>query len=191
MLSSITPLGQRSRGGSWARTVTAFAVGAVLSGVTMFGMAGAVGEWAGLSSTPSAWVSILVLGVAAILDLARVRPPGPRRQVDEDWLGRYRDWVTGLGFGAQLGAGLTTIVPTFAVWALIALSLLNGLPLALLVGISFGVGRWLLLLSTRNVVAPGGLARLMGRFTSFERVAGRALYASYGMVIVLVTLIAL
>ena len=32
------------------------------------------------------------------------------------WLGRYRSWVYGLGFGVQLGAGVTTVVVSSAVY---------------------------------------------------------------------------
>lgn len=187
MLSSITPLGQRSRQGSWVRTIVAFVVGALIAGFLVFGSLGLVGDKTDLASAPI-WVSILVLAVAAGLDTLGVPAPGPRRQVNEDWLGRYRDWVTGLGFGVQLGAGFFTIVPAFAVWALLALALLNGLPLALVIGAGFAIGRWLLLLSTRGVSSPTRLAQLMGRFASLEHVASRTLLAGYGAAIVLGTI---
>ena len=113
MLSSITPLGQRGRGMSWARTVVAFWIGAIAGGAIVFGLIGLVGS---LLRVPSLnpWYSMLVLLAAAGLDLLGVKAPGPHRQVDEDWLGRYRDWVVGLGFGVQLGAGFVTIIPSFA-----------------------------------------------------------------------------
>ena len=47
--------------------------------------------------------------------------PGPRRQVDERWLDRYRGWVYGLGYGSQLGLAVTTVVSSAATYvALVA-----------------------------------------------------------------------
>ena len=87
MLSSITPLGQRGRRASWKRTVVGFWGGALLAGTVTFGLAGAVGELAGLAGMPT-MVSVAVLGLGALLDSLRLDPPGPHRQVDENWLGR-------------------------------------------------------------------------------------------------------
>ena len=42
--------------------------------------------------------------------------PGPRRQVNERWLDEYRGWVYGLGFGAQLGLGVTTVITSAATY---------------------------------------------------------------------------
>lgn len=47
-------------------------------------------------------------GLALDLGLGALRLPGPARQVDEDWLARYRGWVYGAGFGTQLGLGVVT-----------------------------------------------------------------------------------
>lgn len=183
MLSSITPLGQRGRGMSWGRTVAGFWIGAVLSGAAVYGVAGSLGHITGLTGLVP-WVMVAVIAVAAIFDLARVRPPGPRRQVDEDWLGRYRDWVIGVGFGGQLGMGFVTIVPSWGYWATLLVAALAGLPVALWMGVAFGVGRSLLLLSTRKVGSPGSLAETMRRFASAESAARWTAMAGYVLVIV-------
>jgi hypothetical protein len=185
MLSSITPLGQRARGMSWGRTVVGFWVGATFAGAAVYTIAGLAGHAIGLTSlTP--WLMVAVLALAAALDLARVRPPGPRRQVDEDWLGRYRDWVIGVGFGGQLGIGFATIVPSWGYWATLLVAVLGGLPLAVWMGVGFGVGRSLLLLSTRKIGSPGSLAETMRRFASAESVARWTAMAGYVLVIVTV-----
>ena len=44
------------------------------------------------------------------VDLSNRTVPGPRRQVDERWLDRYRGWVYGVGYGSQLGLGIVTVV---------------------------------------------------------------------------------
>ena len=187
MLSSITPLGQRGRGMSWARTVVAFWVGALISGAVVFGILGWIGEVTGVDGL-NPWYTILVLVAAGLLDLAGVKPPGLHRQVDEDWLGRYRDWVVGLGFGAQLGAGFATIIPSFGTWAMLLVALSAGFPFVMLMGIAFGVGRSLLLLSTRSVRSTSSLADRMRKFNGAEEMARRVSVAGYAAVLVLVVL---
>lgn len=180
MLSSITPLGQRGRGMSWGRTLIGFWVGAMIAGTLVFGAAGAVGGLLELDRLPT-WNWFIVLGIGAALDLLHRKPPGPKRQVNEDWLGRYRDWVTGAGFGLQLGAGLATIIPAYAVWSLFLLAALGGLPLAALLGLGFAVGRCLLLLRTADVDTPSALVGLMTRFSDLEGVAITTLLVGYAI----------
>ena len=185
MLSSITPLGQRGRGGSWLRTVVAFWVGAMFAGGAVFGLIGVVGTPLGIPGL-NPWYSIAILAVAGALDLRGVRPPSLHRQVDEDWLGKYRDWVTGFGFGLQLGAGFATIIPTFGTWALLLVAMGAGVPAAMAIGIAFGVGRSLLLLSTREVRSPSVLAETMQKFIGAESRARWASIAGYTVVILVI-----
>jgi hypothetical protein len=182
MLSSITPLGQRGRGQSWGRTVIGFWAGAVLTAGFIFGSLGLLGEFAGVSEVPGIAV-LIVIAAAAILDWLRIDPFGPHRQVNEDWLGRYRDWVVGFGFGAQLGSGVATIVRTWSTWALFVVAVLVGWPLALLIGVAFGVGRSVLLLSSRGVQSSAALSRTMRRFAGSERWAVAVLSFTYVAVI--------
>ncbi|MGH3651095.1 MAG: hypothetical protein ACRDU9_10350, partial [Acidimicrobiia bacterium] len=160
MLSSITPLGQRSRGMSWQRTVAGFFVGAIGAGAALFTLLGLIGEVFGLDRL-SPWLPVGVIVAAAALDWAGVKAPGPHRQVNEDWLGRYRDWVIGLGFGTQLGLGFITIIPSFGTWAMFLIATAMGWPLAPVLGAAFGLGRSLLLISTRSIGSPSALASLM------------------------------
>lgn len=144
MLASITPLGERSRGSSWSVTAFAFALGAVAGGAALGALAGLVG-----SALPAGWQwrGVLVL-LAAVLALAydvlpsHGGPPSTRRQVNEDWLTRYRGWVHGLGFGAQLGAGVLTMVSSAATYAAIVAGVLSGtLASGAIVGAAFGAVR--------------------------------------------------
>lgn len=185
MLSSITPLGQRGRGMSWKRTVAAFWVGATVAGAVVFASVGVLGVQFGLDG-PGLWLPALAITAAAVLDTAKVGVPGPRRQVDENWLGRYRDWVVGLGYGAQLGAGFVTIVPSFGTWALILVAATSGVGLAATAGAAFGVGRSILLMRSRSVASPTRLAEVMSRFARDEVWARRASLAAYAGVIVIV-----
>lgn len=187
MLSSITPLGQRGRGMSWNRTVVAFWIGAISAGVLVFSLAGFVGPMVNLDAL-NPWLATSVVAGAGVLDLLRVKPPGPKRQVDEDWLGRYRDWVVGLGYGAQLGSGLATIIPTWGIWVLLLVSASVGLPGAAIIGASFGVGRSLLLLANRSVTSPGALSETMRRFAGAESAAKHAAIGAYALAIIMVGL---
>jgi hypothetical protein len=153
-----------------------------MAGAAMFGAAGAAGELLGVSSIPGGG-AVLLIGVAALLDGLGIQPYGPRRQVDEDWLGRYRDWVTGFGFGAQLGAGVATIIRTWSVWGLIIASAIVGLPLAVLVGLAFGAGRATLLLLAAQIQSPADLSRSMARFARSETVAKSLLGVAYAVVL--------
>src|SRR4051812_4383872 len=117
MLASITPLGERGRRRRWGRTVTAFVIASTLGGAATGAIAGTLGwlllrdvSWDGRIGFVAA-----LLAAGLVLDLLG-KVPGPRRQVDESWLDRYRGWVYGAGFGFQLGAGVVTIVTNSAVW---------------------------------------------------------------------------
>src|SRR5437763_6351897 len=109
MLASITPLGERGRGRSWGRTVTAWFVGALLGGAALGAVAGA-GAWvASAASTPVRWVVAVVVAVVVVARSELGRLPSWRRQVDVRWLSEYRGGVVGLGYGAQLGAAVGAI----------------------------------------------------------------------------------
>ena len=128
MLASITPLGERGRRSNWRVTVTAFLIGATAAAAGAGAALGALGSVA-LPSRPGIAVLLAAIGVAIVLDGLPVAVPGPRRQVDERWLDRYRGWVYGAGYGAQLGLGVTTIVSSAATYvALLAAFLTASAP---------------------------------------------------------------
>jgi hypothetical protein len=169
MLASITPLGERSRGFSWKVTATAFAVGALSAGAIAGAALGTIGS---LLPGGSAWRGLalaVVLAITVSFDATRLRRrlPSLRRQVNEDWLAVYRGWVYGIGFGAQLGVGLATIVTSAAVYATAATALLCSNPLiGALIGAVFGALRALSLLpaaTVHDVAALSALHRRLGR----------------------------
>ncbi len=167
MLGSITPLGERSRGRRWGTTVTAYAIGSLLGGAAMGTVAGAIGVVAlgRLSETAALVILALLaaLGLAADLRLGGLRLPGPRRQVDERWLHRYRGWVYGAGFGFQLGFGLLTIVSTSTVYLTTAAAgLSDGIAAGLAIGALFGAARASTLLAARSIRTPAGLVAIDG-----------------------------
>jgi hypothetical protein len=176
MLASITPLGERSRNSRWATTMAAFTAGSILAGA-------AWGTAAGLIGAPLArlvpglirvWSLVGLVAAGLLFDLGIIgrRLPGPRRQVNEQWLQRYRGWVYGLGFGAQLGAGLVTIVSTSAVYATVAAASLTGSPgWGAAVGITFGLVRAFALVPASRIKRPGDLVVLDALLRRWDRPA--------------------
>jgi len=115
MLASITPLGERGRRSRWGITVSAFLLGATAAGAGAGALLGALGSIV-LPVHSTVAVLAAAIAVAVVLDGLPRAVPGPRRQVDERWLDRYRGWVYGAGYGAQLGLGVTTIVSSAATY---------------------------------------------------------------------------
>lgn len=179
MLASIHPLGERARGRRWGITVTAFIAGAVVAGAAAGGVVGLAGatvrDHAGLpfATAVAIVLGVVVTGIALDLGLAGLRLPTVRRQVNEDWLRRYRGGVYGFGFGFQLGLGVATIVTTAAVYltfvlAFVAASARSGA----IVGATFGLARGASLLAVAGVQTPEQLwARHQGiqRWAPFSR----------------------
>src|SRR4051812_6588108 len=105
MLASIHPLGERARGRRWGITVSSFIAGAGAAGAMaggLLGLAGAaVRDQAGLplGLAVSIVVVAAVAGIALDVGVAGLRLPTVHRQVNEDWLHRYRGGVYGFGFG--------------------------------------------------------------------------------------------
>jgi hypothetical protein len=109
---------------------------------------------------------------AAMLPWKRL--PGPRRQVNEEWLTRYRGWVYGAGFGVQLGFGVATIVTTAAIYALLVVAALSGSPrTGALIGLTFGVARALPLLAAWRVRSPETLLRVDSGLRRWQPTAAR------------------
>lgn len=189
MLSSITPLGERGRGQRWWLTVTAHVIGSALGGAVLGALLGLVGT--PLVDTLDGWVLALVVGVAAVVALvfdvagSRLRLPRYGRQVDEDWMSRYRGWVYGGGYGVQLGAGLTTIVTAALVYLVFAMCLLSGSWWAgALLGGLFGLARGLTVLTARGVDDPDALLAFHQRLQ--ERAAAARVATVVGDVVVAV-----
>jgi len=194
MLTSITPLGERGRRARWGVTVAWYLIGSVLAGAGLGALAGLSGQLgagvihaAGLHPPPGVGLALLSLAAAAGAgaDTAvRGRAlPGPRRQVDEDWLTRYRGWVYGGGFGVQLGVGVSTIVTSASVYVTWAAAALSASPGAgAVIGVVFGLARGLPVLGMRRVQSAATLAAVHRRLAAAEPAARRATVAALGLV---------
>lgn len=164
MLSSIHPLGERSRNNRWAVTMTAFTLGSVLTATAFGAVLGLIG--AGLPI----WPGLVAAAIAGALDLAGVKAPGPERQVNERWIDTYRGTVYGFGFGAQLGAGVMTYVVTWGVYAVFIIELTAGSALlGAAIGAAFGVGRTVAPLASGWVDRPSRLTSMHIRLAELAR----------------------
>ena len=177
MLASITPLGERGRQSHWSITVTAFALGATVAGAAAGALLGALGMLlpGGFTGHARTIVVALALIAAFALDLSATTVPGPRRQVDERWLDRYRGWVYGLGFGSQLGLGVVTVITSAATYVVPLCALASGHPVtgAAIMGL-YGALRGLTPLLAAGVRKPQHLMALHARLRGADAATARA-----------------
>jgi hypothetical protein len=156
MLASINPLGERGRNQRYWVTVAAYIAGSTVAATLLGGALGLIG--APVAIPLVALVGVAGLAVVGLFFDARrngARVPGPRRQVDENWLVTYRGWVYGAGFGAQLGAAFATIVTASATWIAFACALLSAsAPAGVVIGAIFGLTRALPILAGARVHDP-------------------------------------
>ena len=173
MLSSITPLGERSRRQHFAITALFLLVGASSAGAALGALLGELGSQLPLGSAQR----LAALGVAAALGLASdlLLPrgvPTHLRQVDERWLHRYRGWVYGLGFGAQLGVAVATVVTTSAVYlTLLGEALAPSILAGAVIGATFGGIRGASVLLAARINTPASLLDFHRRISTLERPA--------------------
>ena len=176
MLASIHPLGERARGQRFSVTVVALTIGSIGGGAIFGALLGGLGSFIGGSGSVA--IRAAVLAVAAVIAAAvdgrrNGSVPSWHRQVNEDWLGRYRGWVYGLGFGAQLGVGVLTIVTTAAVyltWIAAAITASPGR--GLVVGAGFGLARSVPLFASASLVTPGSITTRVSRWEAWNGTFG-------------------
>ncbi len=191
MLASITPLGERGRNRSWPVTVAFYLLGSALGGAALGMVAGAAGAILRRLADPPGALVLLVVGSAAaaalFLDTGR-SVPTLRRQVNEDWLRRYRSWVYGLGFGVQLGAGVATVVNSASTYLVIVVAAgagaagggaasggatSGGVRVAVAIGCTYGLARALPILATARVTSFTQLGRFHQRLAALQPGARR------------------
>jgi hypothetical protein len=184
MLASIHPLGERARDRRWGVTVGAYVVASTAAAALLGAVLGGVG--AVLPLTPGVLAALVLAAGALALaaDLGAFTLPTIHRQVDKDWLDRYRGWVVGLGFGFQLGLGVVTIVNTAAVYLALAFALLTGsVAGGAVVGTTFGLVRALVILVVAPVRRPDQLRLALRRMHGWRAVSQRAGIAVQALVL--------
>ena len=187
MLASIHPLGERARDRRWGVTVGAYLLGSTLAAALLGALLGGVGSALplGAGATAAGVVALAALALAYDLGIGGLRLPTVHRQVDKDWLGRYRGWVVGAGFGVQLGLGVVTIVNTAAVYLAMALALLTGTVAAgAAVGTTFGLLRALEILVVARVRRPDQLRSVLRRVHAWRPLSERIGVAVQAVVLV-------
>jgi hypothetical protein len=180
MLSTVTPLAERGRGHRYTVTATWFILGGVAGGATLGLLAAGLAACVAAVDLSSS-VTMAVAAVAATLAFASdlrlfgFQLPAHTRQVDEVWLGKYRPWVYGVGFGWQIGVGVATYIMTAGVYLLVVLAALTASPLAaFLIAALFGTARGLAVLLGARITGPDELFAFHRRFDAFGP-AARAL----------------
>ncbi|MDQ1401398.1 MAG: hypothetical protein QOK20_3330 [Acidimicrobiaceae bacterium] len=189
MLASIVPLVERARNQNWGLTVAAYVVGSVVGGALLgatSGLLGAIVLGHGGVDRPGVLVTLaLSAAIGATIDLgvAGLRVPTVRRQVNEDWLHRYRGWVYGFGFGVQLGVGVVTIVTSAIVYLVLVLAFLTASwPGAAVIGGVFGLARALPIVATAGIATPARLREFHRRMQRRASLASRATVGVQGAV---------
>lgn len=180
MLSQLTPVGEASRGYRYRTTASWYIAGAVVGGAMLGGVmaacAAAVSSLGASSGTLLGIAACLaVVGGAVDSGVLGFAPPFFKRQVNEYWLGRYRSWVYGGGFGWQIGTGMTTYIMTAAVFLTIAFGALSAGPwAAFAIGVGFGLARGLAVLLTARRHTTAELFDLHRRFDALGEPVRRA-----------------
>jgi hypothetical protein len=144
-------------------TVAAYVVGSAAGGCAAGAILGAAGSLLRVPLGLGYAIASAALLLAGVVDgpLSRRLLPIGRRQVDDAWLGTYRGWVYGAGYGVQLGSGVVTAVTSALLPALGVIALVAGSPRAgALLGLVFGLVRAAPLLVTRHVTEPADIRRL-------------------------------
>lgn len=177
--AQIHPLGERSRGNVWGVTMAAFTIGSMMAGAALTSGLGLVGGVLIDFGDSAMWIAGVLAVVAGALDLSPLKPWTPRRQVNENWIGRYRGWVYGAGFGLQLGLGFAVFVMSWGYWAMLAIAFASGsAAVGALLGATFGVGRGLLLLLSRRSTTTERLHSFHRTMMRYKTVVFRATAAA-------------
>jgi hypothetical protein len=189
MLSSIHPLGERAKHNRFGLTALLFALGALAGGVSIGALIGVLGlgvDALVTTATAAGLASLVVLG-AAVAEWKGIALPCLHRQVDEDWLTRYRRWVYALGFGFQLGTGVMTFITSAGVYAALGCALLVGSPLgSVLIMATFGLTRGLSLVPARSITSPDRLRTFHQRLHATAPAAQRVSWIALAVVAVAV-----
>lgn len=170
MLSSIHPFGERARGQRYAVTTAWFALGATVGGLLLGTVMAALAAGVAAVGVGGLIPALVVIIASAVWDLSRRPVPSYARQVDENWLPRYRGWVYGMGFGVQLGVGFSTYVKTALTYGFVLAAILLGSPIvAVWSGLVFGAARGLSVMTTSRVQSPHELREFFARLIASQK----------------------
>src|SRR5688500_7743583 len=111
------------------------------------------------------WVVAAAVLVAVALDAVGPRPLAVRRQVPRTWARAFPPATAAFLYGARLGVGPLTLLPTWLWWAAAVVGAVAGVGWSVAVGAGFGTARVLVMLAA----AHGGEADMAGRMAAVRR----------------------
>lgn len=185
ILSTITPMTESARGHRFRSTAWWYVFGSLIGGLTLGAvialLAILIERWSPTESTRlMILAAIAPVAVASDGRLGGFQLPGHDRQVNEQWLDRYRSWVYGAGFGWQIGFGLTTYIMTAAVYLLVVAGALGGSVVgALLLGSVFGLIRGIAVFASADIKDHSAMVGFHRRFEVWRQPVRK------GMIVVL------
>jgi len=189
MLSTVTPVAERARGHRYGATATWFVIGATVGGATLaLGVALLAGLVDAFDVSESARLTIAAvtaaLATASDLRVFGFHLPLHTRQVNDEWLARFRPWVYGAGFGWQIGVGFATYIMTGGLYLMVVLAALTGDPVvAFAVVTGFGFVRGLAVLLSARLDTPAKVFAFHRRFDAMGPWTRAAMIALEGAVI--------
>ena len=114
-----------------------------------------------------------------------MRLPRHTRQVNEDWIDRYRGWVWRSASAGRSASASSTFIVTPAVYLMVALAALTASPVAALAVCSlFGLVRGLAILLGLRITSPQALVAFHRRFEHARMPVRRAVIAAQFVVAV-------
>ena len=171
MLSSITPLGERSRRQHFPVTAAFLLAGAAAAGALTGLALVEIGGRLPLDQEERLLILAVAAAVGLVCDLFLPGGvPTHLRQVDERWLHRYRGWAYGAGYGAQLGVGFATVATSSAVYlTLLGAALAPDLATGAAIGTVFGAVRGGSVFLAWRVSSPTRLRAFHRRLSMLDR----------------------
>jgi hypothetical protein len=174
--------GTRQALGFW----TLHVAGAALAGALLGGLAGGIGELAGLAGWRP-WVIVAAALLAFGLGLRRQPPKlGRQRQVPRRWAPGTPPARVYLVWGAMLGSGVATPIFHTAFLVLLAAQLTSGVALGLVSGALFGAARQATaLLPLLSRLDPGRTMGLLETLRPTARRLNATLIVAGGLILIL------
>jgi hypothetical protein len=174
------------RGWLRAKVAALLIASATVSGALAGFAAGAV--WAGLGlPRPTVPIAVVVVTLALAADVAPwARPLAVNRQVPREWSRLFAPPTVAILYGARLGVGPLTILPTWLWWAAFLLAMAAGPFAAVVAGATFGAVRGVSMVGVAEWLRPDTPPR-MARLQSWE---GRVALATLPVVVVTIVVVA-
>jgi hypothetical protein len=168
------------RGALRIQVLTLLALTGASTGALVGWAAGVLWLVSGLPGPSTAAAVAVVVGTAGLEALGRPRPPAVRTQVPQLWGRIFGPRTVAVLYGARLGVGPATILPTWMWWGAFALSAACGPWVAAAAGALFALTRTVV---THGSVAGVGSGPVMSRRIATVRRAERPIAIGVAMAV--------